>query len=78
MTIAAASIGPNAPITMRTVLSIPPARWESSQNGHENAYANAKNQMTGCRPIRVSDGLVEVEFGRFGLRAIMMAPSGSG
>jgi hypothetical protein len=37
MMIAAASIGPNAPITMRTVPNVPPARWESSQNGHEMA-----------------------------------------
>jgi hypothetical protein len=37
MTIAAASIGPNPPITMKTVPNAPPARWDSSQNGHENA-----------------------------------------
>ena len=62
MTIAAASIGPNPPITMRTMPSVPPARWESRKNGHEKAYANAKNQISGWRSIRVSGWLVEVEF----------------
>jgi hypothetical protein len=42
MVIAAASIGPNPPITSRTVPAVPPTSRDSSHNGQEMAYVNAK------------------------------------
>jgi hypothetical protein len=47
-------------MTMNAMPTVSPARCDRSQNGQENAYANAKNQISGWRTIRLSDWPVDV------------------